>query len=361
MKVNIFHEWLDTPGGAESVLSELIEIFPNATLYTLWAESELVDALGVEVRVSFLQHFPRKFRRLIGLPFMPLAWHLLGRNVEAGQLSITSSWIFCHSAIPKRFEASSFHYIHTPARYWWNPDIDKRTQLKIPSLILFILRNIDKWLARNHQNVIANSEATRDRIKIYWNLDSLVIHPPVDVNFYDFKKIENNSATSNFLLCVGRFVPYKGHELAIKLGEKLNLPVVLVGHGDGETRLRKLSVDSTTEVSLLVNASRERIRQLYATCACLVYPAVEDFGIVPVEAMATGALVLGVNLGGLVDSVIQGETGILVPHLGMEALVEGFHSLPENSRENIRAESLRFSQGNFSIKIRTYLERMQNQ
>ena len=360
-QVNIFHEWLDTSGGAESVLCELIEIFPNATIYTLWADQKLVNKLGVEVRVSFLQHLPRKFRRLVGLPFMPFAWYLLGRNIEVGQFSITSSWVFCHSAIPKRFEGNSVHYIHTPARYWWNPEVDNRTRFKIPSIVLVVLRKIDKWLSRNHRNVIANSEATRSRIKKHWKIESHVIHPPVDINFYDYKKVQNISTEDKFLLCVGRFVPYKGHELTIRLGERLNLPVVLVGHGEGEMRLRKISTDSTTEVSLLVNASREMIRQLYASCICLVYPAVEDFGIVPVEAMATGALVLGVDEGGLVDSVIQGETGILVSRLRLEALVQGFYKLPRNSRANIRAASLRFSRENFALTFRAFLERIENQ
>lgn len=353
-KVNIFHEWLDTSGGAESVLAELVGIFPGATVYTLWAEPNLIDSLGVEVKVSFLQFLPRKFRRSVGLLFMPLAWKILGRNISNGDFSITSSWVFCHSAVPKKFEQNSVHYIHTPARYWWNPEVDTRTELKLPKIILLILRAMDKSLARNHKNVIANSNATRERIKNYWGLKSIVIHPPVDVNFYDFAKVENVGSRENFLLCVGRFVPYKGHELAIKLGEVLNLPVVLVGHGSGETRLRKLSLNSKTRVSLLVNVPRERIRELYATCICLVYPAIEDFGIVPVEAMATGARVLGINKGGLRDSVIQGETGSLVSRLDLHALVEGFYSLQENSRENIRASSLQFSQVNFRLEIKAF-------
>ena len=359
-KVNIFHEWLDTSGGAESVLAELLGIYPDATVYTLWAEPKLIKSLGVEVKVSLLQFLPPKSRRSLGLLFMPLAWKILGRNISSGDFSITSSWVFCHSAVPKKFEKNSVHYIHTPARYWWNPEVDTRTELKVPRIILLILRAIDKLLARNHKNVIANSNATSERIKNYWGLKSTVIHPPVDVEFYNFSKVEKIGSRENFLLCVGRFVPYKGHELAIKLGEALSLPVVLVGHGSGETRLRKLSLNSKTPVSILVNVPREKIRELYATCTCLVYPAIEDFGIVPVEAMATGARVLGINHGGLRDSVIQGETGSLVSRLDLHALVEGFYSLQENSRENIRATSLRFSQDNFSSKIKAYIENIKS-
>jgi len=148
-KVNIFHEWLDTSGGAESVLAELLGIYPDATVYTLWAEPKLIKSLGVEVKVSLLQFLPPKSRRSLGLLFMPLAWKILGRNISSGDFSITSSWVFCHSAVPKKFEKNSVHYIHTPARYWWNPEVDTRTELKVPRIILLILRSIDKLLARN--------------------------------------------------------------------------------------------------------------------------------------------------------------------------------------------------------------------
>jgi glycosyltransferase involved in cell wall biosynthesis len=283
----------------------------------------------------------------------------LGRNIRNGDFSITSSWVFCHSAIPKQFENDSFHYIHTPARYWWNPEVDTRTQLKIPAYVILFLRFIDKWLARNHLNVLANSQSTRERVLKFWHLESDVIHPPVDVDFYDFSKVENIGPRGEFLLCVGRFVPYKGHHLVIQVGESLNLPVVLVGHGEGEAYLRRLAQNSSTKVSLIVNASRETIRELYATCACLVYPAIEDFGIVPVEAMGTGALVLGINEGGLIDSVVQGENGFLVPRMALSALVEGFRGLPEKSRESVRETSLQFSQEFFVSNVRAYLKKIQ--
>lgn len=354
-RVNIFHEWLDTSGGAESVLSKIVEYFPNSKIYTLWAEPQLVEKLGINVRVSFLQFFPRRFRRTLGLPLMPIAWKLLGRNIKSEDISITSSWVFCHTAIPKRYEANSFHYIHTPARYWWNPEIDVRSEIEIPFWVLSVLRKFDKWMARNHQNLIANSESTRNRIRNFWGLESFVLYPPVDVEFFNYEHLELNENQGKYLLCVGRFVPYKGHELVIQLGEKLNLPVVLAGHGQGELRLRKLAAKSSTQVTLIINPTREKIRELYVKCASLVFPAIEDFGIVPVEAMACGARVLGVNQGGLVDSVIHGESGFLVSNLEIESFVNGFHDLPITARESVRASSLRFAEQNFSIQLDKYL------
>lgn len=355
-KVNIFHEWLDTAGGAELVLEELLKLFPEATIYTLWADQSFKESLGVNIEVSFLQRLSPRIRRTVGLPLMPLAWKILSRKIGDHDLSITSSWVFGHSAIPKRFESKSFHYIHTPARYWWNPEVDNRTRMKIPTFVLHIFRKLDKYLARNHLNVLANSYSTKDRIFNYWSLESVVVHPPVDVDFFDYARVVNLKKQANFLLCVGRFVPYKGHDIAIRLGEALNLPVVLVGHGSGEEKLRKLAAKSTIEVMFEINASRERIRELYSQCYCLVYPAIEDFGIVPVEAMAVGALVLGVKKGGLSDSVIQDETGSLAPSLNLKDLLESFHNLPAHNRSIARSQSLKFSKENFHSKIIEYVE-----
>lgn len=354
-RVNIFHEWLDTSGGAELVLKELVEIFPNATVYTLWAEPIFKKTLGVKIEVSFLQYFPSKIRRLVGLPLMPLAWKILSRNIEENDLSITSSWVFAHSAVPKRFEANSFHYVHTPARYWWNPEIDSRSKVKIPSFLFSLFRILDRYLAKNHLNVIANSQSTRERILQSWDLKSEVIHPPVDIEFFDFSKVHNLGERSNFLLCVGRFVPYKGHDLVIKLGEALSLPVVLIGHGKGEAHLRRLAAHAKIQISIEVDATRERIRELYSKCYCLVYPAIEDFGIVPVEAMASGALVLGIYKGGLRDSIEEGVTGSLVPSVDLEELLRGFQRLPSSDRMKIRSQSLRFSRNRFNLLVSEYL------
>jgi len=123
-EVRIFHEWLDTIGGAEAVLVEFIKLYPNAKIYTLWADDQVLETLGISAKTSFLQYFPKRLRRILGLPLMPFAWKTLSRSISKGDLSITSSWVFAHSAIPKKYEPQSIHFIHTPARYLWNPEID---------------------------------------------------------------------------------------------------------------------------------------------------------------------------------------------------------------------------------------------
>jgi glycosyltransferase involved in cell wall biosynthesis len=354
-KVRIFHEWLDTIGGAEAVLIDLIKLYPDAEIYTLWAEDHVLETLEISANTSFLQFFPKKLRRILGLPLMPIAWRMLSKSISDDDLSITSSWVFAHSAIPKKYEHRSIHFIHTPARYWWNPEIDSRTRLPIPNLVFWVLRKIDTRIAKNHLNVLANSNATKERIAKSWKLKSEVVHPGVDIIFYDYQKVLDLSYRKNFILCVGRFVPYKGHETAIKLGEYLNLPVVLVGHGKMEQYLKRLANKSLVRIDVLVNPSREILRSLYSNCFFLAYPAVEDFGIVPVEAMACGAQVLGISKGGLLDSITSKELGVLVTDQEIDTLVDGFHRITWESRDIVREFSLKFSNEKFRINLSNYV------
>jgi glycosyltransferase involved in cell wall biosynthesis len=356
-KVRIFHEWLDTIGGAEAVLVDLITLYPDAKIYTLWAEDHVLETLGISAKTSFLQYFPKCLRRIIGLPLMPLAWKTLSRSISDGDLSITSSWVFAHSAIPKKYEHQSIHFIHTPARYFWNPEIDSRTRFPIPQFIFWVFRKIDIKFAKTHLHVLANSNATRKRIEKYWSLKSKVVHPGVDVNFYNYQKVSDLNERKNFILCVGRFVPYKGHETAIKLGEYLNLPVVLAGHGKMEQFLKKLAMNSLVKIDVLVYPSREMLRSLYSSCYFLVYPAVEDFGIVPVEAMACGAQVLGLAEGGLLDTITSEELGVLVSDQEPKTLAEGFNRIKWEPRDLVREFSLKFSNEKFRINISNYVNK----
>jgi glycosyltransferase involved in cell wall biosynthesis len=350
---------LDTIGGAESVLLDLLALYPDAEINTLWADKSVLAKLEIEAKTSFLQYFPKSIRRIAGLPLMPLAWRLLSKSIGPDDIQITSSWVFAHSAIPKRYENRSLHYVHTPARYWWTPEIDSRSKLKIPKLVLSIFRYLDKSLARNHLNVVGNSSGTSARVKSFWGIECSVVHPGVDTDFYNYEFVENLGERENFLLCVGRFVPYKGHDKAIALGESLNLPVVLVGHGPGEEYLRNLAGGSRVQVSVQNSVSRETLRRLYASCNILVYPAIEDFGIVAAEALSCGAQVLGISTGGLVDSITSSTEGILVSDTSVETLVVGFKQIQRFSRGLVRRKSLEFSRESFSSKIRNHVQRIE--
>jgi glycosyltransferase involved in cell wall biosynthesis len=218
------------------------------------------------------------------------------------------------------------------------------------SLVQSIFKKIDYYFSKQNSVLIANSSNTRNRIRIAWQLPSNVIYPPVDLDFYDFK-LANKVEYVDYLLCVGRFVSYKGQEIAIELAEKIGLPLVIAGHGPNLAMLQNRAIKSKFPVYIEVNPTKERLRDLYSNAKCLVYPAIEDFGIVPVEAMACGLPVLGLAAGGLLETVSVPVAGNLVKSSNLEALENGFFELTHGSKESIRGTALKFSKDNFRKNI----------
>lgn len=355
LKVAICHEWFDNIGGGEKVLVEIASIFQNPTIYTLWANKKTQGQVDFNVKTSFLQLFPSKLRRNLGLLFMPLAWSRFNKELESFDLVINSSWAFAHTAggnHPKKIS-----YIHTPGRYWWYPSIDQRTQRKIPDILLRFLRTIDRNFAQSNDSYIANSEETRTRIQDCWGKESKVVYPPVDLEF--FRQTSATEVDSELILGVGRFVGYKNHDFIIKIGEVLGKKVVLAGHGPLAENLKNLAIKSTTEVKVIDSPTNIELRQLYSKAFCLVYPTYEDFGIVPVEAMGCGLQVLGLAKGGLMETVKNGYSGTLVSELELSAFVKKFHELPNKPRAEIRGTVEKFDSHNFTQSmIRIIIEKL---
>ena len=275
---------------------------------------------------------------------MPFAWKTFERKLQSYDLVINSSWAFAHSAGGNHPRKIS--YIHTPGRYWWYPSIDQRTKIRIPGAFLSLIRKRDLKLAQKTNTYIANSQETQKRILECWGRDSKVVHPPVNLDFY--KPLEIQSEGEGFILGVGRFVGYKNHEFIIKIGEVLGKKVVLAGHGPLFETLRNQAAKSTTEVEVIDSPSDFELRQLYSSALCLVYPTIEDFGIVPVEAMACGLQVLGLSQGGLLETVQNGLSGTLVNNFDLMTFVCGFHELPNKSTELIRESVEKFSSSQFA-------------
>lgn len=353
LKVAICHEWLDNIGGGEKVLLELSKLYDNPTVFTLWANKEITEKLDFPVKVSFLQHFPTKLRRTIGLFLMPFAWKTFESELKSFDLIINSSWAFAHSAGGNHPRKIS--YIHTPGRYWWYPSIDQRTKVRVPGFLLSIIRRKDFNLAQKTNVYVANSLETKKRILECWGRESEVVYPPVNLDFY--KPSDFLSDRKDFILGVGRFVGYKNHEFVIRIGETLGKKVVLAGHGPLLESLKNQAANSTTEVEVIDSPSDFELRQLYYDAFCLIYPTFEDFGIVPVEAMGCGLQVLGLSQGGLIETVTNGIAGTLVDSIDLKTFVDGYHDLPNKSRDLIRDSVEKFSSSQFTIEIRVKISK----
>lgn len=309
----IVHEWLEKSGGAENVFEAMRDAFPDAASWCLWNDS---DGRFPGVRETALASTPLRRSKVAALPLMPLVWRSLPKTDASWML--VSSHLFAHHA---RFRGSArdipkFVYAHTPARYIWSPDLDRRGDSPLVRAAAELFKPLDRRRMREATAVAANSEFVAGRIREVWDRDAEVIHPPVRMSEFateaelsaaDGDLLE--SLPDGYLLAVSRWVTYKGLDDAIRVAETTDRPLVIAGRGPDEERLRAIADESSAYVVFVHHPPRELLRAMYRRAAALLFPPIEDFGIVPVEAMASGTPVVVNGIGGATESVIDGETG----------------------------------------------------
>lgn len=311
----LVHEWLSPRGGSENVFEVLGEVFPDAERWCLWDES---GGRFEGVEETLLARTPLRGRKAASVPFMPAAWRMLPER-EADWV-LCSSHLFAHHA---RFggaarEAPKLVYAHTPARYVWTPELDGRGSGVAARAVSALLKPVDRRRATEPVAIAANSAFVAERIARVWDREATVIHPPIDVSRFAAAAATDETEAvlaglpAEYLLGVSRFVPYKRLELVIDAGVAAGLPVVLAGGGADEDRLRDHAAERGHPVTFVHDPSFALLAALYRGALALVFPAVEDFGIMPVEAMATGTPVIAHAVGGATESVVDGVTGALV-------------------------------------------------
>lgn len=361
----IVHEWLEPTGGAEKVVDRLALNFAEAPIYTLWN-----DAPGRfppnRVRESWLAKSPLRGHKALCLPLMPAIW----RNLDgSADWVLCSSHLFSHHAKlsggSRGSSAPKLVYAYTPARYIWEPEVDGRGSSIPVRLASRVLRPIDRRRAGEARSIAAISKYVQERILQTWGRHSEVIYPPVAVRDFVNAKPELNSTElelvtglpNDYLLGASRFVPYKRLDDVIRAGEVCGLPVVIAGGGPDERRLRDIASTARVPVIFVARPSQGLLISLYQKANAFVFPAVEDFGIMPVEAMATGTPVIGLNSGGVSETVVHGESGMLVDSFRSSAelrsAVEGITTL---STANIVKRAWRFDEINFDSAIKSWVE-----
>jgi len=313
----LIHEWLARHGGSENVFEVLSNTFPDAERFCLWNDSA---GRFAGVQETLLARTPLRRSKAAALPFMPAVWRHLPRR-DADWI-LCSSHLFSHHARfrgPAR-DAPKLVYAHTPARYVWTPELDGRGSGPAARAMSAVLKPIDRRRAQEPVAIAANSAFVAQRIADTWEREATVIHPPIDVAAFAAPPVaftaedERLLATlpPEFLLGVSRFVPYKRLERVIDAGVAAGLPVVLAGGGPDEEALRARADQHHEPVTFVHNPSFALLAELYRRALALVFPAVEDFGIMPVEAMATGTPVVASAVGGTAETVVDGVTGALV-------------------------------------------------
>ncbi|MET7877720.1 glycosyltransferase [Micromonospora profundi] len=344
--VAVVHEWFGATGGSENVFLAIADLVPHARRIVLWADRDVeVDRLGLHE--TWLAKTPLRRSKALALPLMPLAWRTVGD--ERYDVVISSSHAFAHTVRlgpPERTRHLS--YVHSPARYVWSPDFDGRGSGALLSGPRKALQSVDVRLSRHVHAYAANSREVQARIQRFWKRDAVVIHPPVDVEYFAEAPAQ---PARDYLLGVGRWIPYKNFDLMIEIAGESGLPLVVAGSGPEEARLRRLAATVGVPVTFEVRPSRERLRELYAGARALLFPAHEDFGIIPVEAQACGTPVIGLNTGGLLETVVNGETGFLIGSMRPADHAAAVRRVGELDGARIRKHAMAFSPQRFQHEM----------
>jgi glycosyltransferase involved in cell wall biosynthesis len=340
-QIAVIHEWLSARTGSDKTFEQIARAFPSADLYALSHNPEAsFDWGGRELTTTFLDKGPIRERRALVLPLMPLAWRMVPVPKKPYDLVVTSSHAFANLGRPTRTATRVMCYCHTPARYLWMPELDQRS--KVEALLAparSLLRRADLRGSARVTEFAANSTETAKRIKKFYDREATVIPPPVDVNFFTDAADEHNDRShlpsGDFLLAYPRYTPTPRLDLAMKAAAKVNMPIVIAGHGPDEPQVRKLANSMDHEVHIIVEPSQAELKELYQRATLLVFPAFEDFGIVPVEAQACGTPVVALAAGGTLDTVVPGVTG----ELAGEQTVGSFADAIQRALDGIVADA----------------------
>ncbi len=377
LKIALVHDFLNQYGGAEKTLEALCEMFPNAPIYTLLYDEEKMQGKfeSREIHASFLQKLPKFFRRRFKyfLPFLPTAPESFDlRNFD---LVISSSGAWSKGIIT-RLDTIHIAYIHSPMRFVWDYN-EKYLRDERKERLGFIIRPMlsyfriwDKLAADRPDFLIANSKYTRDRIRKYYRRKSRVIYPPVDNNFQfpisNFQSISNDQFSNDkkntkYFLIVSRLSAYKKIDKAIEAFNKLELPLVIVGAGKEEKRLKKIAKGN---IKFLGYQKDEKLPEIYANARAFIFPGVDDFGIAPAEAMTQGIPVIAIRNGGAVEIIEEGKTGEFFESSNPEVIADGVRRFCEKEesydREYIKQSVEKFRKERFSREIEEYIKKVIN-
>jgi len=349
--VALVHEWFGATGGSENVFRRISELVPHAERFVLWKDH---DADEPNLRESWLAGTPLRRSKAMALPLMPMAWRTLSR--ERFDVVISSSHAFAHTVrLGSPDETRYLSYVHSPARYVWSPDFDGRGSSPILAMPRRLLGAADVRLSRHVHSYAANSREVRDRIARFWRRDAVVVNPPVDVAFFGNAPAADREQSRDYLLGLGRWIPYKNFDLIVAIAEAAGLPLVIAGSGPEEPTLRRAAERAGVPVRFEVRPTRERVRRLYWGARALLFPTHEDFGIIPVEAQACGTPVIGLRRGGLLETVVDEETGFLVDSLDARDYVPAVRSIDTLRRDRVMANAARFAEPEFAAKMTAWI------
>ena len=345
-KIALVFDWLTTAGGAERVNLELHHIFPEADIFTSINNPKKVKGFAAaKIKTSFIQNLPfAKTKHQLYLNLMPYAYESF--DLSDYDIVISSSHS-CAKGVITKPETIHICYCHNPMRYAWDDwqNYISRYQInpiikKLASFFIHKIRIWDRQSADRVDHFIANSTIVRDRIQKYYRRNSEVINPSIDTE--KFK--EYSKSSNNYYLIVSRLTASKKVDLAVKTFNKNGKKLKIVGTGVDGKKLREIAKENIEFLGFIPDS---QLPEIYANAKALIFPQLEDFGITPLEAMATGTPVIAYGKGGALDSVTT-KTGLFFEQQSVEGLNDAIEKF---EKTKIKAEDCINQAGKFDKKI----------
>lgn len=354
MKIAIVHDWLTNMGGAEQVVINFKEVYKNAPIYTtFYNPNKLDDKLkNIDVKTSHLQKKKMVEDHKKYFPLMPMAFEKFDLNQYDVILSSSSS---CAKGVLTKPGSIHICYCHTPMRYAWEKREEYtegmgKLKKKLVEILCHYMRIWDVASSNRVDYFIANSTEVQKRIKKHYKRDSIVINPPVRCNMFNISQTDGD-----YYLVLSRLVAYKRFDLAVQACSQLGKKLVVIGEGPEKEKLEKIANENVT---FLGRQPDDVVKKYMSECKALLFPGEEDFGIVPVEAQSCGRPVIAYGKAGVLDSVIDGKTGVFFKEQTVESLKEAINKFEtmKFNKEEIRKHALEFDENVFQEKIRKFVK-----
>ena len=360
MRIALVHDWLNQHGGAERVLEHLQDFFPGAPLYTsmYWRAKMPPAYRSWDIRMTWMDRLPGIYKHHQWyFPFYALAFARLDLSRAGYDLVLSNKSGFCHGV--RTGDVPHLCYCLAPTRYVWEYEAYAARE-QLPGVVkvalkpvIAVLRRWDHRVAqRSTTHFVAISTEIQARIRRYYNRDSTIIHPPVDVARY--RPVPQHD---DYYLIVSRLIPYKRIDLAIAAFNRLGLPLRIAGRGRDREALEAMAKPNVTFLGYVPD---DDLPDLLARCKAFVFPGREDFGIAPLEAQASGRPVIAYGAGGALDSVVEGETGTFFHETTPEALAQAVLAFDADGVDPLacRANAERFSVERFRAALMEEVERV---